>query len=217
VAEKHLAQYDITQWMVGEGILGKDYKGKFYPAKKMKELLVILRPALEELVGKTTWSLDDMMVVRDFLGIKKRTKTKGESKPKTPPPPPKPKLTRKQKRQRAKERLKEREVKRNNLLTDSKYKTLTLKAKEYLNYDFIISNEFLSSIEWKRLRFAKMSTSNGRCACCGRTKDDDIYLTVDHIKPRRLFPELALDENNLQILCNICNEGKGNLSTQDFK
>ncbi|MFC6439812.1 HNH endonuclease [Bowmanella sp. JS7-9] len=33
-------------------------------------------------------------------------------------------------------------------------------------------------------------------------------LHVDHVKPRAKFPELALDINNLQILCETCNLGK---------
>ena len=35
-------------------------------------------------------------------------------------------------------------------------------------------------------------------------------LEVDHIKPRSTHPELALDFDNLQVLCHDCNQGKGN-------
>ena len=37
-----------------------------------------------------------------------------------------------------------------------------------------------------------------------------VRVHVDHIKPRRLFPSLALVESNLQVLCEVCNHGKGN-------
>ena len=53
--------------------------------------------------------------------------------------------------------------------------------------------------------------------CCGRTPDDGFVMNVDHIKPRKHFPELALDINNTQVLCNICNHGKGNWDDTDWR
>ena len=41
-----------------------------------------------------------------------------------------------------------------------------------------------------------------RCMLCGRTPAYGVKICVDHIKPRALFPELELDENNLQVLLN---------------
>ena len=38
-------------------------------------------------------------------------------------------------------------------------------------------------------------------------KDSDI--TVDHIKPRSKYPELALEIENLRVLCRSCNSKKG--------
>ena len=40
---------------------------------------------------------------------------------------------------------------------------------------------------------------------------------VDHIKPRLRYPELALDMNNLQVLCAICNHGKGGFDETDWR
>lgn len=56
-----------------------------------------------------------------------------------------------------------------------------------------------------------------RCQCCGATPDSGAVMNVDHIKPRNLFPELALDVNNLQILCAECNHGKGNWDMTDWR
>lgn len=39
---------------------------------------------------------------------------------------------------------------------------------------------------------------------------DGMVMHVDHIKPRSLYPHLALDIANLQIMCNECNVSKGN-------
>lgn len=40
---------------------------------------------------------------------------------------------------------------------------------------------------------------------------------VDHIKPRSLFPDLALRLENLQVLCSQCNEAKSNIDTTDWR
>lgn len=56
-----------------------------------------------------------------------------------------------------------------------------------------------------------------RCMCCGATPKDGAVMNVDHIKPRKLFPNLALDINNLQILCHECNHGKGNWDQTDWR
>lgn len=42
-------------------------------------------------------------------------------------------------------------------------------------------------------------------------------MNVDHIRPRSRFPELALTESNLQVLCETCNHGKGNWSERDWR
>ena len=42
-------------------------------------------------------------------------------------------------------------------------------------------------------------------------------MNVDHIKPRKKFPELALVEDNLQVLCGACNHGKGNWDQTNWR
>lgn len=54
-------------------------------------------------------------------------------------------------------------------------------------------------LNWKKSILDKF---NYTCVFCGET--DPNRLTVDHIKPLRLFPELATAPNNGRIVCNIC-------------
>lgn len=49
---------------------------------------------------------------------------------------------------------------------------------------------------------------------CGSTEKP---MQVDHIKPRKKYPELALDPNNVQVLCKLCNMGKGDRDETDFR
>lgn len=79
------------------------------------------------------------------------------------------------------------------------------------------ANQFLSSREWKEIRYRALKRSNGRCQCCGRGPADGAVLNVDHIKPRHKYPELALDINNLQVLCGSCNSGKGGWDETDWR
>lgn len=79
------------------------------------------------------------------------------------------------------------------------------------------SAEFLQSYEWRRVRYQALQKHGGACQCCGRGAKDGLRLHVDHIKPRRKFPELALDVNNLQVLCEECNHGKGNWDMTDWR
>lgn len=79
------------------------------------------------------------------------------------------------------------------------------------------SDSFLSSYEWRRVRMIALKQHGARCQCCGATANDGIRLHVDHIKPRRNFPGLALDTANLQVLCEVCNHGKGNWDSTDWR
>jgi 5-methylcytosine-specific restriction endonuclease McrA len=78
--------------------------------------------------------------------------------------------------------------------------------------------DFYDSKEWKRVRFDVLERHFAKyghwCLLC---HNKFTPLHVDHIKPRSKYPELALDANNLQVLCHICNEGKGNRSETDFR
>jgi len=77
--------------------------------------------------------------------------------------------------------------------------------------------DFYRSVKWLRLRMQAFERYGNRCSCCGATAEDGVHLHVDHIKPRSTHPELALDLENLQILCDACNLGKSNLSEKQWR
>jgi 5-methylcytosine-specific restriction endonuclease McrA len=56
-----------------------------------------------------------------------------------------------------------------------------------------------------------------QCMCCGHMPSHKKYSNIDHIKPRKFFPELALDFDNLQVLCGRCNKEKGNKHCTDYR
>jgi 5-methylcytosine-specific restriction endonuclease McrA len=69
---------------------------------------------------------------------------------------------------------------------------------------------FYDTREWREVRWKALKAGNGRCAMCGNTAiTSGKPLHVDHIKPRSQFPELELIPANLQVLCELCNIGKG--------
>jgi 5-methylcytosine-specific restriction endonuclease McrA len=77
---------------------------------------------------------------------------------------------------------------------------------------------FLTSWDWRTLRYRVLNLHDRRCMCCGATPDDGrTILHVDHIKPRHKYPELSLDASNLQVLCGACNQGKGAWDETDFR
>lgn len=80
------------------------------------------------------------------------------------------------------------------------------------------TDAFLASYAWRVLRMEVLIERGARCECCGANPRDGVtVLNVDHIKPRRFFPALALDKTNLQVLCHACNHGKGNWDATDWR
>ena len=77
------------------------------------------------------------------------------------------------------------------------------------------AKEFYSSYDWRSLRY-KVFLRDGRvCALC-RTSEG-VILHVDHIIPLRRDWGRRLDINNLQVLCEACNHGKGSMDTTDWR
>ena len=83
--------------------------------------------------------------------------------------------------------------------------------------EFVASKAFLESYAWRKLRMEALKLHGTRCQCCGASPRDGAVMHVDHIKPRRKFPELALEISNCQVLCHECNHGKGNWDTTDWR
>jgi 5-methylcytosine-specific restriction endonuclease McrA len=83
--------------------------------------------------------------------------------------------------------------------------------------DKIVSKDFLMTYEWRKLRMEALKLHGAKCQCCGASPSTGAVLNVDHIKPRKLFPHLALDIENLQVLCAECNHGKGNWDQTDWR
>jgi hypothetical protein len=79
------------------------------------------------------------------------------------------------------------------------------------------SRDFLFSDEWRKLRLEALRRYGTNCAKCGRPDSPKYPINVDHIKPRKYFPHLALDIENLQPLCPPCNEEKGNKNKEDYR
>lgn len=78
--------------------------------------------------------------------------------------------------------------------------------------------EFYISPQWRHLRVRVLSKYECKCMMCGRSpKAHGIVIHVDHIKPRSKYPDLALCFENLQLLCEDCNIGKGNKYDTDYR
>ena len=77
--------------------------------------------------------------------------------------------------------------------------------------------DFYKSANWKALRYLALTMNGGCCECCGARASDGVRLHVDHIKPRSRYQWLELRLDNLQILCEDCNMGKGSWDETDWK
>jgi len=79
------------------------------------------------------------------------------------------------------------------------------------------SNSALYSKEWKELRKNVLSVYGYKCMKCGVCASNTIKINVDHIKPRKFYPELTFEFTNLQVLCSKCNKIKGNKNCNDYR
>ena len=80
-----------------------------------------------------------------------------------------------------------------------------------------VKDSFYKSVKWIAIRYKMLQLSNGCCECCGTIARKDNPLHVDHIKPRSRYPELQYDLDNLQVLCQLCNLGKGAVDETDWR
>lgn len=82
--------------------------------------------------------------------------------------------------------------------------------------DYEAGDTFYKSQAWRSLRYLALRNSKG-CNCCGATTADGVALHVDHIIPRYKAPHLQLNIDNLQVLCEDCNIGKGAWDDTDWR
>lgn len=90
-------------------------------------------------------------------------------------------------------------------------------SKKRRSSPVVAKDTFLDSYEWKKVRMQALKMYGAKCMACGATPASGAVMNVDHIKPRKIFPALALDIKNLQILCHDCNHGKGNWDMTDWR
>jgi 5-methylcytosine-specific restriction endonuclease McrA len=123
-------------------------------------------------------------------------------------------------------RLENKKNKRRDKIKAAKLKQKQNKSANQLSQEFkqskvrgihTASDAFLMTYEWRKVRMEALKKYGAKCQCCGATPAHGAVMNVDHIKPRKLFPHLALDMNNLQVLCHDCNHGKGNWDMTDWR
>lgn len=81
----------------------------------------------------------------------------------------------------------------------------------------IRKRDFYLSREWMALRYRVLAKHGATCMLCKTGGSRTNPIQVDHIKPRSKYPELELEESNLQVLCKACNHGKCNTDETDFR
>ena len=86
---------------------------------------------------------------------------------------------------------------------------LSIKAKKKTTTD---NERFDRSIAWRVVRSMVIALYGKKCLKCGTGQ----HIQVDHIKPKSLYPWLALNFDNLQPLCWSCNKTKGS-SVNDYR
>ena len=93
----------------------------------------------------------------------------------------------------------------------------TRKASKKKNNKKRRTNFQTKDFKWQEVRYKALKLGNGSCCLCGATAKDGAKLHVDHIKPKSIYPELAYELDNLQILCSDCNIGKSNRDDTDWR
>ena len=78
-------------------------------------------------------------------------------------------------------------------------------------------SDFLFTEEWFVLKAQTIAKYGCTCMRCKKPIKRWSHINVDHIKPRKFFPQLANDITNLQILCGDCNKAKGNKHDTDYR
>jgi len=103
-------------------------------------------------------------------------------------------------------------------------KALEEKLRQRRNDGTLLYEGWRGSQDYRQWRTSQLELQKWQCAYCGKLmKPGKItYLsngnfilepdhpTVEHILPKSFFPELALDKQNLLMVCSDCNKRKSN-------
>jgi 5-methylcytosine-specific restriction endonuclease McrA len=103
-----------------------------------------------------------------------------------------------------------KQLRRKAKKTSLKIKLSSMSDKDVAVYIKTSSGGFLLSDAWRALRIQAIEKYGFICLCCGKENSRQHPINIDHIKPRKFYPELALNIENLQPLCGTCNKRKGN-------
>ena len=71
--------------------------------------------------------------------------------------------------------------------------------------------------EYRKLRLKVFLRDGEVCGKCKAIPAHGKSLTIDHIKPVSKYPELAMDIDNLQVLCWECNQSKSNKHNTSYR
>ncbi len=75
--------------------------------------------------------------------------------------------------------------------------------------DQLAALRFYMTPEWRATRIAVIQRDGRVCKMCSQRIVLSRDVSVDHIRPRSRYHELALELSNLQVLCRGCNSSKG--------
>ena len=95
-------------------------------------------------------------------------------------------------------------------------KTHTIELAEERQKNIDEARQFYSSPEWRQVRSEVIREYGRICFECGVYIKNSNDVTVDHIRPRSKYPDLALDKQNLRVLCRSCNSSKGDRDSEIF-
>lgn len=79
---------------------------------------------------------------------------------------------------------------------------MTVRFKRYINDPE--TNKFYKTYKWQQKRKEILNRDNYECQVCKSKGRFHIGECVHHKKELKLYPELAMDNDNLITLCNRC-------------
>lgn len=88
------------------------------------------------------------------------------------------------------------------------------RKKTKYNTKYIDAEVFFKSKRWQRLKKKVFEKYGYTCMKCGAKYCE---LHIDHIKSRKLRPDLQWEFKNLQVLCKQCNINKSWHGKKDYR